>query len=361
MEATYVNVGELKLGRIVAEDIFANTQYPILYKDTKISFEHLRVFRAFNISKVLIFRDPEEQLQTTDPSELIIDIPEVKILPFERQYDEAVKYLMKEFSNWQAGARIEMTKIRGVMIPLIEAMLKKRSYIFHLNSYSNAKEYVYHHCVATGLICGVLAQKLGYDKGTAIQMAVAGLLADSGMSKISNKIRDKKTSLTESEFAEIRRHPLYSYQMVKDIPALKNDMKLAIAQHHERLDGSGYPQGVKGESIPMFSQIIAVADVFHAMTSERVYREKHSPFKVIEMINEEEFGKFDIKVVQALIDIVADLPIGTKVELSNLEHAEVMFINKFAPTRPFIKLLNTGEIIDLSTIRNFYISRVITR
>lgn len=97
------------------------------------------------------------------------------------------------------------------------------------------------------------------------------------------------------------------------------------------------------------------------MTSERLYRSKQSSFKVIEMIKEEEFGKFDIKVVQALIDIVADLPIGTKVELSNLEHAEVMFINRYSPTRPLIKLMSTGEVVDLSKVRNFYISRVITK
>ena len=84
-------------------------------------------------------------------------------------------------------------------------------------------------------------------------------------------------------------------------------MKLAILQHHERLDGSGYPRGDKMEQISVFSQILAVADVFHAMTSERIYRSKESPFKVIELIKEEEFGKFDIKVVQALHDLVGNL------------------------------------------------------
>ena len=70
---------------------------------------------------------------------------------------------------------------------------------------------------------------------------------------------------------------------------------------------------------------------------------------------------FEREIIQALIDIVADLPIGTKIELSNLEHAEVMFINRYSPTRPLIKLISTGEVIDLSKVRNFYISRVITK
>ena len=362
MEATYVNISELKLGKVVAEDIFANTQYPILLKNTKINHEHLHIFKAFNILKVLVFKDLEEPLATESAgTEIILDIPIPTITPFERHYEEAVAYLKKEFPNWQAGARLDMTKIRGVMIPLIEALLENRSYIFDLNSYSNANDYLYHHCIATGLISGVLAQKLGYERGVAIQMALAGMLADCGMSKVPNRVRNKKTTLTKEEFAEIRRHPDYSYQFVKDSPALKSEMKVAIYQHHERLDGSGYPKGSKSGTISIFSQIIAVADVFHAMTSERLYRSKQSSFKVIEMIKEEEFGKFDIKVVQALIDIVADLPIGTKVELSNLEHAEVMFINRYSPTRPLIKLMSTGEVIDLLKARNFYISRVITK
>lgn len=363
MEATYVNLDDLKLGQVIVEDIFANTQYPIIFKDTKIKYEHLQVFRSFNISKLLVYKDVAATQENARGSEkmVVIDVPLAVSTPFEKQYNEGINYFKKEFSNWQAGARVDINKVREVMLPLIEAVLEKRSYIFDLSSYSNAKDYLYHHSIATGLISGVVAQKLGLERGLAIQISLAGTLADCGMAKVSNRIRDKKSTLTESEFAEIRRHPLQSYQMIKDLPALKSDMKLAVVQHHERLDGSGYPQGVKGDSISLYSQILAVADVFNAMTSERVYREKKSPFKVIEMIKEEEFGKFDIKIVQALIDIVADLPIGTKIELSNLEHAEVMFINQFSPTRPLIKLSNTGEIIDLSTIRNFYISRVITK
>ena len=364
MEASYINVSELRLGKVVAEDIFANTQYPIILKNTKITHEHLVVFKAFNITSILVFKDEiDEAALTTDQTneEIIYKVEIPQVTYFETQYNESIQYIKKEFSNWQAGAKIDLTKIRGYMIPLIEVVLENRAYIFDLNSYSNAKDYLYHHCIATGLISGVLTQKLGFERGICIQMAMAGMLADCGMAKIPVRIRDKKTTLNESEFLEIRKHPIYSYQMVKDLTALKTDMKVAIFQHHERLNGTGYPKGDKGDKISIYSQIIAVADVYHAMTSERLYRTKQSTFKVIEMIKEAEFGKFDIKVVQALIDAVADLPIGTHVELSNLELGEVMFINPYAPTRPLVKLFSSGEIIDLSSLRNYYITRVITK
>lgn len=359
MEATYINVADLRFGKVVAEDIFANTIYPIIVKDTKISPDHINVFRAFQIARVLVYKDELPQEGEANFEDVEVDVP--TLTSFEKHYEGALTFLKKEYPNWGAGAKIDITKVRGAIIPLVEHVLEDRSYLFDLNSYSNPKDYIYHHCIATSLISGVLSQKLGYERGICIQMSLAGLLADCGMAKIPTRIRDKKSTLTEAEFLEIRKHPIYSYQMVKDVMALKSDMKDAIFQHHERLDGSGYPKGIKSDKILIFSQIIAVADVFHAMTSERLYRSKQSPFKVIDMIKEAEFGKFDIKVVQALIDIVADLPIGTRVELSNLEQAEVMFINPYAPTRPLVKLTMTGEVIDLATYRNFHILRVITK
>lgn len=365
MSTTYVRVQDLKLGSTVAEDIFANTQTPIVYKNTKINHEHIHVFKAFNINKVLVYmasNDSKEKKVTDENIPTFVS----KIAPvetynsFERLYFDAVNVYKKEFSNWVAGAKIDIGKIRSIILPLVEKVLENRSYIFDLNNYSIPKDYLYHHCVATGLISAVLAQKLGLERGNCIQIALAGTFADCGMSKVSERIRNKKETLTALEFAEIRKHPIHSYMLIKDLPVLKSDMKEAILKHHERLDGSGYPMGKKIPSNIDYSQIIAVADVFHAMICERLYRAKQSPFVVIEMIKESEFGKFDIKVVQALIDLIVDLPIGTKVELSNLERGEVMFINKYVPTRPLVKLESTGEIIDLSTNRFFHIIRVIT-
>jgi len=363
LEATYVNIDESYIGKTVAQDIFANTQHPIIAKNTIITPEMLHVLKVFQISKVLVFKDGIIDKDRSDKevgSKTVVETIELVEDSFETYYQEAVVQFKKEFISWQSSAKMDIVKIRGIILPLIEEILKDRTIFFELNNFSNLKDYIYHHCIATGLISAVMAHKLGYDKGTVYQLAIAGSLADSGMSKVPLNIREKKGALNQQEYIEIRKHPIYSYQMVKDYPALKDNMKQAIIEHHERLDGSGYPRGLKHDQISTFSQIIAVADTFHAMTSERIYRTKESPFKVVEMIKESEFGKFDIKVVQALMSIVVDLPIGMKVELSNMERGEILFINKFSPTRPMIKSLKTGEIIDLSINRNLYILRILT-
>ncbi|MFJ5766871.1 HD-GYP domain-containing protein [Lysinibacillus sp. NPDC093210] len=360
METVHVPISELRLGKVISEDIFANTQYPIIFKDTVVSHEHLQVFSAFNISRAPVYKDNVKDVLVETEKEIDFVIQPEAIPTFKRVYDNSVEQFKREFKNWEAGAKVDITKARTIILPLLDMVLEDRTIIFNLNEYSNPKDYLYHHCVGTALISSVIAQKLGYDKGLTIQIAIGGLLADCGMAKIHPRIRDKKSTLTEQEFSEIYKHPIYSYNMIKDLTILKDTIKEAIFQHHERLNGSGYPKGEKIANISIFAQIIAVADVFHAMTCERIYRSKQSSFKVIEMINESEFGKFDIKVVRALIDLVADLPIGTIIELSNLERGEVMFVNKYAPTRPIIKLSITGEIFDLGKNRTFYISRIIT-
>ena len=368
MEHLNVRVSELKLGSVIAEDIFANTTYPIIRKDTKVTRELFTVFQAFQITKVSIlsadpFNKTEEEVQKESDmdKEKLANSPNMIVIKreFTSLYNQAVQDYKKEFMNWQSGSKVDITKVRNLIMPLVEYVLVDRQIVAKLNDFSQVHDYVYHHAIAVGIIAGSLAQKMGHEKGQIIQIATAALLSDCGMSKIDARLREKKAALTQHEFNEIKKHTLYSYQMIKDTPLLKPEMKLAIFQHHERLDGSGYPKGEKMDSVSIHSQIIAVADMYHAMTSERVYRSKVSPFKVMEMIREDEFGKFNIQVVQALFNIVGDLPIGMRVELSTGETGEVIFVQPNVPTRPMIRISTSGEILDLSLKRHLYIERIL--
>ena len=270
---------------------------------------------------------------------------------FVKLYDQAVKSFYKEFASWEAGMKVDVAKLRNIIMPLVEKAMVDKKIFSYLNSFSSLNDYVAHHSIAVGIISGAIARKMNYPSGMIKQIATAGLLADIGMSKVDVKIRDKKSYLTEADFSEIKKHTIYSLQMIQDSPLLKNELKLAIFQHHERLDGSGYPKGEKMDNISVYSQIIAVADVYHAMTSERIYRAKDSSFKVLEMIREEEFGKYNIEVVHALISTCGDLPISTRVQLSDGRTGEVIFTHRDSPMRPMIRLTETGQIIDLAAKR----------
>ncbi|MFB5088793.1 HD-GYP domain-containing protein [Psychrobacillus sp. PGGUH221] len=362
------NLEELRLGSTIAEDILVNTKTPIIRKDTKILREHIQVLRAFNINKVpvtidnMFNRSDEEIMRLNDEKakKTIIEnnAPEIKT-NFAQLYNDAVSNYHKEFLAWESGMKVDVARLRNIIMPLVERASADRQSLFYLNNYSTKEKYIAHHSIAVGILSGAIAKKLNYSNGEIIQIATAGLMADTGMAKVNSKIRDKKSHLTEADFSEIKKHTIYSFQMIKDSPLLKPEMKLAIFQHHERLDGSGYPKGEKMENVSIYSQIIAVADVFHAMTSERIYRAKSSPFKVLEMIKEEEFGKYNIQVVNALISLVGAVPISTRVLLSNGEIGEVVFLHRDSPFRPMIRLTENGEIIDLNAKRSVYIEALV--
>ena len=221
LEAIIMRTEEIRLGKVIAEDIFANTQYPIIYKDTKLKPEHLRVIDLFNLKTLLVYNDIEVIKSNEVNSEKdTITVPLPKYTSFEKYYNEGITQLKKEFLNWAAGGKIDLTKVRGIMIPLIEKVLEDRSYIYNINNYSNPKDYLYHHCIATGLIATVIAKKMGFERGDTIQLAIAGMLADSGMSRIPARIRDKKNALTSSEFEEVRKHAFYSFVFVKNNPPM---------------------------------------------------------------------------------------------------------------------------------------------
>ena len=366
MDASYVTLSNLRPGIIISEDVFVNTANPIIKKNTKITAEHIEVLRAFGIREVkvedLVVKKEELQVNgsaTTVDADDILAEHELEKVDFEIEYNESVKRYKKEFMSWRSGTRPDITIVRSIVIPLLERYREHKNLINLLGDYSDTENYKYHHSISVGIIASAICKQMGFPSGQAIQLGVAGVLADCGMAKINEVITEKTAFLSKEEYNEVKKHVLYSYQMVQETPLLRPEMKQAIIEHHERLDGSGYPRGIKSEQISVYSQILAVADVFHAMISERIYRSKESPFKVVEMIKEEEFGKFNIKVVQALHDLVCKLSIGTNVELTNGEKGEVIFVHRDAGLRPTVKMKADESILDLTTNRHLSIQRVL--
>ncbi|MFD1019399.1 HD-GYP domain-containing protein [Thalassobacillus hwangdonensis] len=338
------------------------TNRPIIPKHTVLKELHIHVLQRFLVD----FVDVSPKLSDGEPY-----VPEEKIQmdvihennqakdSFADLYLKAVKEYKKWFSNWQAGSPINIQTIRNTIVPLLEAGVESNNHIVKLHHYSTKDEYLYHHSVSSALIASFLAKKMNLERGEWIQVGLAALLSDCGMAKIDPKILFKQGSLTEAEYDEVKQHPKHSYRMVESIPALSKGAKLGILQHHERLDGSGYPFALKSEKLHIFSGIIAVSDMYHAMTSERLYRAKQSPFKVLEEMMKAQFGRFNHEIVQTFITHMTNFSTGTKVKLSNNDLGEVVFIESSQPTRPMVRLQQNEEIIHLKNHLDVYIEEVV--
>jgi HD-GYP domain-containing protein (c-di-GMP phosphodiesterase class II) len=347
-------------GCILSKDLPGLTNRPIMTSKTILNHDLLEVLKAFLITQVSVEKTLINGL-TFVPKEIIDSEGEEKAeeTSFITDYLKTVQAYKRLFKNWQAGSPVDVSKVREIIIPLFERAMENPSDLFLLRHYSTKEDYLFHHAISVGLISGYLAKKMEYDLGDILQLVMAGCLVDCGMAKIAPRIIEKNISLSSEEFNEVKKHPIYSLQMLQNSSILKETIKLAILQHHERLDGSGYPQGKTGQSPHMFSRIVAVADVYHAMSSERNYRKKQSPFKVMEMILQDDFGKFDISVVKSLLSGITNFSIGSRVTLSNGYSAEIIFVDSNLPTRPMVKVKDTGEIIHLGRSRGIFIEEIL--
>src|SRR5699024_1127800 len=152
-----------------------------------------------------------------------------------------------------------------------------------------------------------IGKKMGYSKGEWLQLGLAGFLSDIGMAKIRPDIRFKTDVLNDAEYQEVKKHPIYSYRMIEQQPTVSHAAKLGILHHHERVDGSGYYLDLKKKQIQRFTRIIAVCDIYHAMISERYYKDKQSPFLFIDEWHREQISKLDPQMVQRLIESLIKL------------------------------------------------------
>ncbi|WP_400244666.1 HD-GYP domain-containing protein [Niallia sp. JL1B1071] len=354
-----VNLEELQPGSILAEDIYIRTNRPIITAKTVLTKEHIKILKSFLVKEVTIENtriDGTKIMQSS--SSIHKQARNEKKSNFLELFIQTVQLYKKEFLSWQSGLPVNIANIRNILLPLLEEVENVSKEIFSIYHLSNKKEYLYQHSIAVAVISALIAEKMNYSYRDMIQVALAGCLSDAGMAKINQRLLHKTEPLTEDEFNEVKKHTRYSLEMIPEHTLLKKETRLAIYQHHERIDGSGYPMGNADNKIHAFAKIIAVADTFHAMTSERLYRKKQSPFRVIEQMHQDHFGEFDLTILQSLSNAITQFTTGSKIRLSNGEKAEILFISSI-PTRPLVKTLENELILDLEKNRHIFIEEIL--
>ncbi|WP_200416197.1 HD-GYP domain-containing protein [Virgibacillus salexigens] len=343
-----VNSEQLIPGCILIRDVKGKTNQPLIPRHTVLTTEHIVILQKFLIQKVDVSKklsngnlyEPKTMMQDTKKQ---VDNP--IDLSFQEHYHYVVQQYKQLFEGWQNGLAIDVPTVRDTLVPLLERMEDISDAIYTLHHFATKEDYFFHHNVAIAILSAYLGYKTGYVKGEWLQIGFAGFLADCGMARIESSIIQTNRSLTPEEVVEIKKHPTYSYRLTEKLPTLKQAVKQAILQHHERMDGSGYPLGLSKGKIHRYARIIAVCDMYHAIICERVYKEKQSPFKAIEILQQEQFTKLDPDVVYTFIQGMTNFPIGTRIKLSNNQLGEIVYTDIKKPTRPMIRLSEQQEEI----------------
>lgn len=256
----------------------------------------------------------------------------------------------------QGGQNIPVMEVREVVTPLLQQVQDQPEFLLSLHRISRVDSYAYEHSIAVGLISYMIGRWIKVPEKEWMQVALAGTLLDIGKTRIDRRILQKPGKLTPEEFEEMKKHTVYGYQLIKASPGLSEGVALAALQHHEREDGSGYPLGLPGAKLHLYSKIVAVADVYHAMCSNRIYQKGKSSYVVAEQLLQDSFGKLDPHIVHTFVKRITDFAAGTLVELSDGTIGKVIFTDSNQPTRPMIEA--NGRIINLVENRNLSIVNV---
>lgn len=263
------------------------------------------------------------------------------------------KLLMKKAAE---GKQLSVSEVEALVQPFVVETKRETNIVRLLSQLETQDEYTFQHTVSIGVLSMVIGDWLGHSRQELSDIAVAGTLHDIGKSQIPKDVIYKPGRLTKTEFDIMKRHPKLGLRILEYSGGYKDCIKQAVLQHHERLDGSGYPDGVRGDEQHPYAKIVAVADVYHAMTSKRPYKGKSSPYTVLEHL-QESIGTLDARTVLVFVDRMLQCLAGCKVTLSDGRIGDVVFVDKDHLGHPVIRV--GQDTIDLHEHEDLTITEVV--
>ncbi len=348
--AMKIVVEELKEGMILAQDILNKNGIVLLSKgfEIKDTEKTKKILQMHNIEQIEINKPP---VSNNDENEIFFKKYE-EVIHFRDNVDIVLKNLKEEFQSIGRGQEINKNHIEDK----IKESLKNcegRINVFQLmEKMKDIDDNIYIHCYNVTLISYSIGKWINLREEELRELTLSGMLCDLGKIKISTKLLNKKEKLTNEEFEQLKKHVLFSYELIKRNKRISKKVKDAVLHHHERIDGSGYPKGLKGEDISVFSRIIAIADVYNALTSKRPYRDKKTPFEAIKVLEEQYMDKLDPGILYVFLNRVGSAFVGNRVKLSDGRIAEIVFIPKQNIYKPIVKIEETQELVNLCDIKN---------
>jgi putative nucleotidyltransferase with HDIG domain len=270
-------------------------------------------------------------------------------------YGDAVDQIKLVFEQVLQEGKIQEQHVENGFTPLVQHFKQEKDVVSLLIVLNNKDDYTYQHSVQVGMISYYIAKWLGQSEEQALIAGKAGYLHDIGKSKVPVDILQKPSRLTDHEYAEIKKHTIYGYELLK-ASGFDSVTALAALQHHERLDGTGYPLQIKGDKMQPLSKIVAVADVYSAMISNRAYQKGRNLLHVLREIHRCSFGELEPAITQVFIRNMIPNFVGKKLQLVSGETGTIVLTNQQDYFRPLIQV--NGEFIDLSHRRELEIEQI---
>lgn len=345
-----VHVTDLIPGDQIQREVFNRNGVHVLQKGTILRLEEISKLLQHSIDYIEI--EPREILLSVDPSS---DTPE-SLSKVKPQFDQAIDGFATLFMEAFQTGKINESVVNDSFQPAVSAFMEQKDVVSLLLLLNGKDDYTYKHSMQVGMLSYYLATWMGYSPKESYSIGKAGYLHDIGKSKISREILDKPGKLTAEEFEEMKHHTVYGYEIIRE--SMNDELTALVAlQHHERDDGSGYPKSLHEEQIHPYSHIASVADVYSAMTTNRVYQSKQQLLNVLRELYSLSFGKLNGKPSHAFIQHMLPNFIGKKVVLTSGESGTIVMNNQADYFRPLVQ--TSSGFIDLSKERDSAIKEIL--
>ncbi|OMF98930.1 HD-GYP domain-containing protein [Paenibacillus sp. FSL R7-0337] len=341
-----VHVMDLKPGDHLQMDTFSSRGLHVLPKGSRLQMEEIAKLIQHGVDYVDIDTVQEEPAPSSRTS-----IIQAATNSFDTMIDGFESLYMEALSKGSFNQSV----VDDILQPTLSSLDKHKDVVTLLLLLDREDNYTYNHSLQVGMLSYYLATWLGYSKSECYEIGRAGYLIDIGKCRISPAILNKPGKLTPDEYEEIKLHTVYGYEIIQN--SMNDPFTALVAlQHHEREDGSGYPKQLTKTAIHPYAQIAAVADIYSAMTTHRVYQSKQELISVLREINSLSFGKLNGKPVQAFINHLMPNFIGKRVLLNTGDMGVIVMNNPLDVFRPLVQ--SEGRFLDLSRERTIAVVEI---
>ncbi len=302
---------------------------------------------------VLTGKDIEMLLQQN----ILLEEDDVEQVSIQNLVNASIKEIKAVFEKVRNTNQIPFDFLRDRILPIIDDMSRHPHLKQILDHLERHDEYTYRHSIGVALISRFIGKAKGLHNEELQELTSAAFLHDIGKVKIPDEILNKPGKLSDEEFAQVKKHTVYGYDMISQTSGIPPRQAKVALQHHEREDGSGYPYGLKGDDIDPYSKMIAVADVFHAMISKRVYKDAVPIFKVLREMSENAYGRLEPSTTLCFLKRIMETMIGNDVVLSNGSQGKIIMVKADDPVHPLVEV--KGTYIDLSKDHSVYLKSIV--
>ncbi|MDT8902901.1 HD-GYP domain-containing protein [Anaeroselena agilis] len=335
-----ISVQDLSPGMLIDKEVISEEGVVLLERGTRLT--HWQIANLRNWRVPCVFVDERQPPLADMPS------PYLSTAAFLGEYVrtvDAIRHTFEHIRVFREVPILEMEELVDQRITLLAETVGVLDYLYEIRLHS---DHTFQHSLNVAIIAAVLGRWRKYKGAQLKDLVLAGLLHDIGKLFVPQTVLDKPSTLSPREFEVIKRHPHEGYTLIHNEQRLSEGAKLGILQHHERCDGSGYPGKLAGDQIHPFAQIIAIADIYNAMTSDRTYRRRLTPLAALEAIADQMHAKLETGVCLTFLDNMREHFTGNNVILSTGQRAKIIVLNTRDRywTKPVV-CIPSGMMLDL--------------